>query len=358
MTYIHNNYLLYKSLVVSFILPELSVVDKKQLYEHIMTIIHISEDREFKQHIDYEVSNKNYENVVDILNDLLLIHYNNIEFTEDVEDIDNRISYILDVMIDNLHTDLLFKYGLFTKPLFLFIKKNIDYSFNKILHIVNRCSYNKSDTLYYILLNMKDYNATMFIEVMRVFDLPSIFEQLYKKHIEHKHMKNKHITDTNQLNLKLPLRLDYTLDDIDAIYYINKSFISNLQLSLITGLNIDNIINDNKEFFSEATPAKLNMLDKHIDLDYSKYRLTEKELYDMYMIEKEPYRTSLYKTDDIKFVGIKYHNIEDIDIKYVDTRYIRYHIDKEYKLLCDKVNVDKSIEDMTNFLNNRIYNYR
>lgn len=269
------------------------------------------------------------------------------------EDMNDWIETTLDFILDKPQLlSKLAKYrmgiqvgGLF-QLLFVFTKRNIKFGFNKLLHLCKKLYDNKYDnnkyTLYKVLQIVIENNIGMMSEVMRVFPLLDILTvvELTKKY----EIADETIYRINKLDLKMPIKIDYGLDDIAAIYNLNKDNITPEQLSLITGLNIRKVMKDGYIFFERFNTVLLDMLDESIPLNVDEYSLTDEEYRDIYSYEYKEFMRSfnyIYSKDNLR-PYIQYYIIEmteyikisdvkdnDSDDKYKFTKsykkYVEYH---------------------------------
>lgn len=270
----------------------------------------------------------NYTDNIVIINNVLLdlcLFYKNIS--------DKKIQTILDFIlhnissIDNSDKPFLMPYRTI---IFMFLKRNINPNFKRFLRIAFD-AYNL--TLSRILDNIDTLNRDIFIDVLTTFKLQDILHEIYMysspvikdilKSTENKtsnayfkFMKNV------DLELKLPLTLNYTVDDISTMLSLN-SEITPLQLSIITGLNIQTIMKDYSILFQRFSSIIFDYLDEHIPFNTQSYILSQDKYNEIYMMEKEHYKIMI---DELYIINKRKHiyphiiNKKDITDNYIDQR--------------------------------------
>lgn len=278
---------------------------------------------------------ENYADIGIVLKDLLYFYK---------EESDDKITSILDFIIEKgidkePHVKTEEKHRLFRSELLesasQFIKKDIIYNFNKILHILKSINTDPKDFLYRLIRSFKrDYKRELFIEMMRAFDMRLLFSHMRPPH---EVWENSRYID---LDVDLPLYLPYTLDDLVVIYNLNKEHITPLQLSLITGLHIQDIMKDYEIMFKHFSNIILDMLDENIPFENGKYKLSKEKYKEIYMMEKENYRHNAFKDRENRSNYIQYYIIKEKDIEhygeYVDEKEkFKKLVDTKYKDLYD-----------------------
>ena len=262
------------------------------------------------------------------------------------EDMNSYIETILDFMLEN---DVEVSNTSLKNIIYAFIKNNIVFCLNKLLHLTKKRYSEDKYILNHLLMYVFKDNMSMLSEVLRVFPLLDVFTMI--KLTETQYTEGNVPYPVEKLSIKLPLNIEFTVDDIAAIYKLNKYYTTPLQLSLITGVDVYKLMKQPEYsiFFKDFSNVLLDMLEESIPLS-EEYKLSIEKY--RYILQKE---TTLFyeltknmidRQQYMMYYIVKYSNI----YKHSDEK--QTHIE-DYEEYYDNYELE---EEDYNMYYNRVYN--